>query len=55
MHDLTSARMRCKKASFVVKELNRKIRGWANYFKIGAVTKSYKHLSHYILAGIATF
>jgi hypothetical protein len=38
-----------KDASDVVKELKRKIRRWANYFKIGAVTKSYKHLSHYII------
>lgn len=49
IHELTSAHMGLKKTSDVVGAINRKVRGWANYFKVGAVSKAYKTTSRYIV------
>jgi group II intron reverse transcriptase/maturase len=32
----------------VVKRLNRKLRGWANYFQLGPVSKAYRAVDHYV-------
>jgi hypothetical protein len=43
-----TARGRCLlSADEVVSEINRALRGWANYFKLGPVTKAYRTLDRY--------
>ena len=32
----------------VVRHLNRKLRGWANYFKLGPVSKAYRAVDYYV-------
>ena len=43
----TSRNMEWMDASEMVKRLNRKLNGWANYFKLGPVTKAYRFLDRY--------
>ena len=31
----------------MVQKLNRTLRGWANYFEVGAVTKAYRAIDNY--------
>jgi group II intron reverse transcriptase/maturase len=49
VHNLTAANMGCKETSDVVKDLNQIVKGWAGYFKLGAVTKAYKIMDRYII------
>jgi len=32
----------------MVGRLNRKLRGWANYFKLGLVSPAYRHVDRYV-------
>jgi group II intron reverse transcriptase/maturase len=43
----TGRNMEWMDASEMVKCLNRKLNGWANYFKLGPVTKAYRFLDRY--------
>src|SRR4051794_32125294 len=47
IHEQTSRKMELLDADEMVKCLNRKLRGWANYFKLGPVTPSYRFLDKY--------
>jgi group II intron reverse transcriptase/maturase len=47
IHEKTAANMGCLDASIVVQRLNWAIRGWANYFNVGTVTKVFQNLSRY--------
>jgi len=38
----TERRTLCQDAAIVVERLNRQLRGWANYFRLGPVSKSYR-------------
>jgi group II intron reverse transcriptase/maturase len=49
IHEKTAANRGCLEASLVVKELNRIIVGWANYYKIGACHKAFKIARRYII------
>ncbi|MGA7538810.1 MAG: group II intron reverse transcriptase/maturase [Steroidobacteraceae bacterium] len=42
IHELTAHRTCLLEAEVLVDNLNRKLRGWANYFKLGPVSKAYK-------------
>ncbi len=47
IHALTAHSMSWQETTFVVGELNRKLRGWANYFSVGTVSRSYRALDSY--------
>ena len=47
IHELTSHRTCLLEADVLVESLNRKLRGWANYFKLGPVSKAYKAVDKY--------
>lgn len=48
LRDDTSRRKTQPDEEEVVKRLNRKLRGWANYFKLGPVSKAYRAVDHYV-------
>ncbi len=47
IHQQTSRSMEWMDAAELVERLNRKLRGWANYFSLGPVTKVYRRLDRY--------
>ena len=46
--DLTSRRKTLLDAEEVVDRLNRKLRGWANYFRLGPVSKAYRAVDSHV-------
>ncbi len=47
LHIQTGRNMEWMDAGDMVKCLNQKLGGWANYFKLGPVTKAYRFLDKY--------
>ena len=41
IHELTALKTGWQETTVMVGKLNRTLRGWANYFEVGAVTTAY--------------
>jgi group II intron reverse transcriptase/maturase len=46
--ELTDRRYTPLDAEVIVGRINLRLRGWANYFRIGPVGKAYRHVNHYV-------
>jgi len=47
VHALTTRSGTWQETTEMVKKLNRTLRGWANYFEVGTVTKAYRAIDNY--------
>ena len=47
IHELTIRSGAWQETTGLVSKLNRALRGWANYFDVGSVTKAYRALDNY--------
>jgi RNA-directed DNA polymerase len=50
VHALTAASTTWRETTQVVDELNRSLRGWANYFQVGTCIRAYRALDNYTVA-----
>ena len=47
IHALTAEAMVWQETTVLVSKLNRMLRGWANYFQVGSVSRAYRALDSY--------
>ena len=49
IHALTAEAMGWQETTALVSKLNRMLRGWANYFQVGSVSRAYRALDSYTM------
>ena len=50
LHAMTTAAWTWQEPTLMVEQLNRALRGWANYFQVGAVSGAYRAIDRYTVA-----
>jgi RNA-directed DNA polymerase len=50
LHEMTTISMTWQETTQMVGKLNRTLRGWANYFDVGTVTRAYRAIDSYTVA-----
>src|SRR5450759_3043794 len=53
VHALTAEAMAWQDTTALVDKLNRTLRGWANYFNVGTVSKAYRAIDNYTMARLS--
>ena len=53
IHELTAEKTGWQDATLLVDKLNRSLRGWANYFQVGTVSKAYRAIDNYTVARLS--
>ncbi len=53
IHAMTAEKTAWQDATLLVAKLNRSLRGWANYFQVGTVSKAYRAIDNYTVARLS--
>ena len=53
IHALTAEATAWKETATLIGQLNRTLRGWANYFQVGTVNKAYRAIDNYTMARLS--